>query len=235
MSEDPTDDKIVQLHGHEDEALEALYRQAERPEPPARLDAVIRQAARTAPASHAQRSYPWVAGIVTSVLAAILLYQLYPGSLPHPPRPAGKQVAPSVLPADQTGNRLQRSAPADKAERAAPATESPAPAVPPQPHYDMLLQEMRKAPPAAAHHPPLPGVPESSTPGTQPSQHRAGPGTGPGHAPEQELASIVGLLSQGKTAAARTAWLAFRRRYPGYDIARHVPAETARRLEALAP
>lgn len=82
------DDKVTPLNGHEDPALSGLYRSAQKPEPPAHLDARIHAAARVAQPRRRHTAY-WLPGIAAGVIIGIAVVQLYPKSM--------QETAPSMI------------------------------------------------------------------------------------------------------------------------------------------
>jgi hypothetical protein len=107
-----SDDKIVNLHSHDDAQLQALYQKADQPAPPAQLDAMLKQAARAPLHAKPYTPYRWAASIAASVIIGVLFMQLYPTLLQE-------QATPGVF-------EQHRNDAAMLAERARLRSEPPA-------------------------------------------------------------------------------------------------------------
>ena len=240
-----SDDKIVKLHGHDDPELEALYQQAEKPVPPAHLDAVIKQAAREEHLPHKTKLTPWFAGIAVSVLAGVLFIQLYPTSLPQQPA--------SYL---EKESRYETTAPVQTMSRESDALQdmparAPEAARQNQLKPGQLLERKRSQASFSAGDSAMPLQLEEravvSSPALKTLQDTGGVSMDADLAsevraiapsaeksvadaePQALLKHILELLDQGKTEDAKQAYAEFNKQYPDFKL----EADIAHRLESL--
>jgi len=251
-----SDDKIVNLHSHDDSELEALYQQAEQPMPPADIDAALKRAAREPRAGQKMQVYPWFAGVAISILVAVVFFQLYPGSIPrqtdsvsdlpakverraaeekklHDASPSAS--APAIL------DSLQKKPSTQTEIRERESLDQPKDAKLAQPRPEAKTSPLPAAggtPPAAAGFERMEMQFMSSSPDSgaangeqKNSATEAGAVNGLAQADDAKarLEHIVELLDQGKAEAARKDWQAFKQRYPDYPV----EPELASRLNKL--
>ncbi len=238
-----SDDKIVKLHADDDPQLEALYQQADKPVPPAHLDATIKQAAREPQSPRRSRLTPWFAGVAVSLLVGVLFIRLYPTELT--PRPASyleEEIRSEHAPASQSVARepVPHAPSVSDALRDVPA-KAPEAARLNQVKQSSQLREFKRAAPGSSPGEAAPVSPEreKSEATVSPALDAAGrsaanveeadmaldmqtPAEPAGQKAELEaqasLEHIIELLDQGKTEDAKKAYAAFRQQYPDYKF-----------------
>jgi hypothetical protein len=201
------DSNITDINGHEDRALSGLYRSAERPQPPASLDATIKSAARAGPRRRRVHALQWLGGLAASLLAAVLLMQLYPRAIQEPELAGGAREAPMREP---TAQPLEER----KARRSViPEDVSPLAPRMPAPAASLRSEGARDAESKADR--------GSAEPEASPDRKRELPATKPEEPrgnPDADLQTITGLLDSGDMPRARQRLAEFRARYPGFEI-----------------
>lgn len=216
MSED---NKIIDINGHDNQELSALYQRAEKPEPPAALDETIRAAARKSGNHTLQHLTQWLSGIAATVIVGIMVVQLYP-------------IAVNDLEPAETFGVQERERSRPQAERFSDQTakQKSDTVHTPQPAREQTIQ--RAAPAAVAPQRELKkeAAPRASMPvlrskameldtlsdGDTGQDSEVLPETT--ITPEMELESISVLIEQGKIEQAKKRMTAFRERYPHHEI-----------------
>lgn len=214
----------------DDRDLSALYKSADKPQPPASLDEAIRDAAHKAVKPRRSHTPQWLGGIAASLIAALLVIQLLPtveqeadiSTIPgNIPRPTADFAAP--------GTQLREAIPAAAVPKSAPPESKPDRArIGNQILQEKLELKQSQVRKKAAARDETDAVLSSEPMEEEARGARSTPVVIPA-SPETELQAIIDLLDAGKTHEARQQLDDFHKRYPGVEI----PETLTRRLELL--
>jgi hypothetical protein len=214
----------------EDRDLSALYRSADKPQPPAALDAIIRDAAHKAVKPKRSHAPQWLGGIAASLIAALLLTQLLPT--------LEQEADTSTLPRNIPHPAEDFAAPDLELREAAPATVAPKPA-PTESKTDrartgnLIMQEKSGLKQSQAHkkataRDEADAIQSSETMEEADHGGLSTPAVVPASL-QTELQAIADLLDAGRIREARQQLDHFLKRYPESEI----PESLSRRLDSL--
>ncbi len=204
----------------DDRDLSALYRSSDKPQPPAALDAAIREAAHSAVKPKRSHAPQWLGGIAASLIAALLIVQLFP---------TVEQETGADLPATDAPEsviELHEAAPAGAPSAYAPA-EAESGRARTSDHMMPKRLEMQQSlmRDKAAARKQADSAVSSASPGDDADGVSLSPAS-ESASTELELQTIIHLLNTGRTREAKQLLDDFRDRYPDTDI----PESITRRL-----
>lgn len=214
MSED---NKIIDINGHDDQALSALYQGAGKPHPSTELDDSIRAAARKSvkrPGLHIPR---WLSSIAATIIVGILVVQLYPvavndlesvESLTAPKQESARRQGKPL--SERVQQRKSESLPTPSRDRsiphAAPGATSP---------QTGLKNETVPPPETPLYRSKVPG----GTPALEAGERlKSGDTAEITRAAEKELQEIIDLMEKGDLDEAKKRLSEFQQRYPRFKI-----------------
>ncbi len=194
----------------DDRDLSTLYRSSDKPQPPAALDAAIREAAHSAVKPKRSHAPQWLGGIAASLIAALLIVQLLP---------TVEQETGADLPAtDAVESVIELH---EVAPTGAPSAYAPAEAEIERARTSdnimpkkLEMQQSQTREKAAARKQTDSALSSAPPPASEPASR------------EMELQTIINLLNTGRTHEAKQLLDDFRDRYPDADI----PESITRRL-----
>ena len=193
----------------DDRELSDLYQSADKPQPSAALDAVVKAAARQPLKSRRSYALQWIGGVAATVFAALIVVQMLPIVEQQAGYDSMMNDAPAETPA--RAEEVQINKPARR--------ESPAAVQSLAPRKKLESKQLHIQPKSLAAEDDLSR--QTAENGMQ-KQRAASPATA-----ESEMQAISTLLDDGKTGEAVSRLRNFRQRYPDFKI----PEALLKRLE----